>query len=938
MRTAGASLPGSTPEMLTERDGHLGRLERRLAELSGHPRSRTDSRPVLTLTGPVGSGKTAVLQTFAQQVTEAGVGFLCASASRAERAVPFEVLRQLVRSAALTADARGQVNRMLDEGARAWLDGAGPDDAARITAAIGGAVLDVAAGSPLVIAVDDVHEADVPSLRCLDYVARLGSSLALLVVLTEAPRTRPWHPQVYAELLQPARVHRIRLPLLSADGTYALLAGQLGVPVARSISAECHRISGGSPLLVRALADDHLSDPGRQEDRPVVGESFREAVLSCLYRCEPVVLQVARGLAVSEEKIGASLLPRLADVDSESTLHAIDTHTSAGLIDGGRLRHRAVSQAVLHGMAAEERTRLHRTAADLLHRDGATGVAVARHLVNIGELDEPWMTRTLLEVGEQALWDGEVDAALRYLRRANRTCTGQGQQARVRSALVHAEWQLNPHAAVPHLDELSSAARSGHLRSRQAVEPVHYLLWHGLIDEAVELVRQLHGRIDGSDRQSAVDLSAAWGWMSLLYPGIVAHSPGPTLSQRDHVTLSQVRQRLRGVDMLADVLDRGDPGAVERAEQALLTTGLDDETDCWTVICALLAMIYADRLELADAWCLRLKQDRRTDGRPAKSALIGAIQAIVTMRRGDLHTAQRLLSTVLSQLSPQGWGVAIGLPLTARLHALTFLDELDAAAACLQTPVPPALFETPFGLHYLHARGLYALAAGSPDGALADFQLCGQLMAQWRLDLPALVPWRTGAAQALLRQGRREQAGRLVREELSRLRPAHVRRRGAALRVLAATDDPPARLRHLQTSVRLLEQSGDHLELVQSLADLGRVYHQLGEPRRARASIRAASELAQQCGLPPIRRGRPATRQPATGLLASPLSDREATVAALAAQGHTNREIAEKLFLTVSTIEQRLTRVYRKLEVHSRTELAAQPLLAQPDATPGWPS
>jgi DNA-binding CsgD family transcriptional regulator len=60
------------------------------------------------------------------------------------------------------------------------------------------------------------------------------------------------------------------------------------------------------------------------------------------------------------------------------------------------------------------------------------------------------------------------------------------------------------------------------------------------------------------------------------------------------------------------------------------------------------------------------------------------------------------------------------------------------------------------------------------------------------------------------------------------------------------------------------------------------------------------------------------------------LSDAERRVATLAAMGHTNREIARKLYVTVSTVEQHLTRVYRKLNVHRRSDL---PLRLQPSAS-----
>ncbi|WP_082115400.1 helix-turn-helix domain-containing protein [Lentzea aerocolonigenes] len=53
------------------------------------------------------------------------------------------------------------------------------------------------------------------------------------------------------------------------------------------------------------------------------------------------------------------------------------------------------------------------------------------------------------------------------------------------------------------------------------------------------------------------------------------------------------------------------------------------------------------------------------------------------------------------------------------------------------------------------------------------------------------------------------------------------------------------------------------------------------------------------------------------------LSEAELKVAKLAARGHTNREIADRLFITASTVEQHLTRVYRKLNVKYRTDLPA---------------
>ncbi|MGC4807529.1 AAA family ATPase [Micromonospora sp. DT233] len=926
---------------LTERSDQVGLLEQRLAGLLRPVDPLAEDRPVTVLTGCVGAGKTALLQALARRAVASGVRLLAANASRAERTVGLEVVRQLIRAAPLDADERTRLWRLLDEAALACAELADDDldGPARITATIGGALLELAARGPIIIAVDDVHHADVPSLRCLDYLARRVSGLPVLIVLTEAPRTRPWHPEVYAELLQPARLHRIRLPLLTRDGTYQVLADRLGIPAARTVADESHRLSGGNPLLLRALADDHLAAAPRRTERPEVGEAFREAVLSCLYRCEYLVLKAARVLAVTEEPRHGTLLPQLIDVRSESSLRAIDESTSAGLIGENGL-HPVVGRAVLDGMTAQERARLHRTAACLLHEDGEPPGRIARHLARTDDLSEPWMAQVLLDAGEQALLDGEVDSALRFLRRANRNCADDHVRARIRSALARAEWRLDPQAVVPHLIGVASAVRAGHLSTRLAAGPIHYLLWHGELDRALELVHHLGDRSDSNDPRSAAELLVTTGWITSLYPGVSVDRSTLALAGRNPLTIAKIKRRLQGITMVASVLQRGNVGAVERAERALATIRLDDERDMWTAVCALITMIYADRLDLAGDWCGRLEHRATANRQPTPAAMLAALDAGIAGRRGDLPRAQQMAEKALSQLSPKGWGVVIGIPLAIRLHALTLMGELDAAAACLQVPVPPRLFETPFGLHYLHARGLHALASGSPESALADFQLCGQLMTSWGLDLPALISWRTEAARALLQLGRHRQAEKLVQEELHRMSPTHLRPRAVALRVLAAAQDGRDPIPHLRSSVLLLRQCGDRSELAHSLTDLGHAYQQAGDLHQARKVTRAARTLAQECGIPSLEPGltvaRPGSSEDGVDvpIPMAGLNDTETQVAVLAAQGHTNREIAKQLFLTVSAIEQRLTRIYRKLDVNSRHELSARLRLNRPAGTP----
>jgi DNA-binding CsgD family transcriptional regulator len=221
-------------------------------------------------------------------------------------------------------------------------------------------------------------------------------------------------------------------------------------------------------------------------------------------------------------------------------------------------------------------------------------------------------------------------------------------------------------------------------------------------------------------------------------------------------------------------------------------------------------------------------------------------------------------------------------------------------------------------------------------------------MREWRMDLPSLVPWRIGAAKVHLLLGDRQGARALVVEHLGLRGADGPRTRGIALRVLASTAPQERRTRMLQESVELLRVARDRFELAHSLLDLSRAHKAEGDWEQARAMARRAGQMAKACRAEPLSRelsiGRgdevAETRDPGTGDQDSSdaLSEAERRVAALAGLGHTNREISEKLHITVSTVEQHLTRVYRKLNVTKRAELPASlPREVLSSAEKHWP-
>jgi DNA-binding NarL/FixJ family response regulator len=139
----------------------------------------------------------------------------------------------------------------------------------------------------------------------------------------------------------------------------------------------------------------------------------------------------------------------------------------------------------------------------------------------------------------------------------------------------------------------------------------------------------------------------------------------------------------------------------------------------------------------------------------------------------------------------------------------------------------------------------------------------------------------------------------------------------------------------LRDAVDVLHRSGDKFELASALAALHDAYTQLGEAGRARSVARKANSIRQAffAEQPARRIGAPDVLEE-TEVDMLVLSDAERRVAKSAAKGLTNREIAGRLYLTTSTVEQHLTRIYRKLGVSSRVQLlsrlGSQPVLLRP--------
>lgn len=908
---------------------------------------------VVVVNSGIACGKTELTHSFADHAAGSGAVVLTATCSQAERDLPFGVLRQLFRYSNVLPDDGGRFSRALDgeaPGAQpgAQLSGSESETIDRSTATLAhefcAKILDLAVRSAVVIIIDDVHHADIASLHCLLQLIRLTRSSSVAMMLTEVVSLDVPHPMLRAELLRQPHCRRVQLAPLTERGVATVLTDHFDTTTAGRLAVEYFQASGGNPLLVRALLEDHRTstkiEGGRSPGRLVMGDAFSQAVLSCVHRSEPVARHLAGGLAVLGEFGSLTLLRQLLGLEAERTARILQQLTAAGLLEGDRFRQRVVESAILGDLTQHDRTELHRKAAQLLYEHGAGPITVAKCLLDAGEAPDPWAVPVLQEAAQLMLAGNRPELAVEYLELAYSACPDERSRATINALLAGVAWRLDPAGVTRLLPALTVAVREEHLPFRHTIMLMRYLLWYGNYEETANALRWVDSVSDRLDAHSATDLRAVQFWLTSTHPTLSLRTQRPPLPAESDAVVpvtAATDPRLQAADVLASALTGGpDHDTVTRAEQVLQGCRLGEESldGAEPALLGLLAMIFADRPDMAIPHCDRLLAEAARRRAPTWQAILCSARAEIALRQGDLPTAIDFASDALTHISVRSWGITVGFPLATLLLAQVGMGRYEDATRYLDLAVPDSIFQSRYGLHYLYARGHVYLATKRHNAALADFLSCGELMRNWKLDRPSLVPWRTSAAQARLKLGAVDQARELVNDQLRLLGPGRSRTHGISLRILAAASGLAGRPRLLGDAVRILQDCGDQYEAANALADLGLAYRELGDHSQARLTLRRAWHAAKRSGAEQLcQKLAPGGAETATGIPAGDdaagdeaagvgeLSDAERRVAGLAANGYSNREIAAKLYISVSTVEQHLTRVYRKLNIRRRRDL-----------------
>jgi DNA-binding CsgD family transcriptional regulator len=792
---------------------------------------------------------------------------------------------------------------------------------------------------PTLLAIDDLHWVDAPSLRWLIYLARRLEGLPLLVVGALRPPRQSQNPELLTELLADPATALVRPAALGVESVATLARKILAGEPDEHFCAACHEATGGNPLFIRALLDTLAAEsvtPTAEASARVheVGpEPVARAVTLRLSRLPPEAAKLARAVAILDGAEPA-LAAALAGLDRDVVASAAAQLARSDILRAEpRLEfvHPVVQAAVHEQISPSERASEHRRAAAFLAEAGAEPERTAAHLMLVPPDGEAFVLPILKEAAARAVARGAADTAVAYLRRAIEETPEDDARARILVQLGMSERLVDVPAAAEHLGEALRLAADPARYAQIALEYGRVLFWTGRNYEAIEVFRAAIEQLGPEQHElrqplQAELIGAGW-WEADLYPPVQRlltkvsdeELGGGALSDALLATLSFYEMR-RGIDR---------ERTVALAERSLASGSLERESTA-AVHFAALPLSFAGLTDAAAAVYDRAVADARRRGDIFSVGRLLGFRGLLETERGDLISAAEDLREAVGIMQERG--ALLNLYYDASFLADLLLErgEVEQAEAALALTglgeqFPASVHSSFFG----DVRGKLRLETSRPVEALADFTEVGRILEALEIHNPAFRGWRSQEALALRALARDDEACELATEELALARRWGAPRPiGVALRALGLVRGGRQGESHLREAVEILAGSSARLEHAKALVDLGAMLRRTNRRKEARDPLQQGLELARKCGAKPLAErahtelvstGARPRRLVFSGLEA--LTPSERRVAAMAAEGMTNREIAQALFVTPGTVEVHLSSAYRKLEISSRSQL-----------------
>jgi DNA-binding CsgD family transcriptional regulator len=917
--------------------------------------------------GEAGGGKSRLVSAFAETKADAArvISGGCVELGGLPYAPFTAALRQLVRdigadtvTGLLPGGVPGELSRLLPDLGRPDAD-ADPEMArARLFEQVLTLLerLADAERHPVVLIIEDAHWADPSSRDLLSYLIRnQQTAAASMIIVThrtdELHRTHPLRP-VLAELDRLSWVHRLDLPRLRYRDVAAQIRAIAGGEPADRLVAEIYRRSVGNPLFVEAL----LAHDGG--DLP---ESLADLLLTRVRQLPEQSQEVLRVAAAGGDRVDHTLLATVAGIDDTASARAVRPAVAANLLvvdgDGYAFRHALIREAVYAELLPGERLTLHTRYGEVLDDDPAALQEVAHH----------WYAARDFHRALPAAWRAATDAA--------RSLAHAEQLGMLRRVLDL--WNRIPDAAVRiGTDRLSvlemavdAADRAGEHQRGEALATAALATFKAEL-YPVRAARLLHRRSvmrwHLGKRDDLDDLRAAVMIAPADHP--VRATALAALASRLMMIPRHEEARAAAEDALTVARRTGDAGAEAAAiiGLATLSARLGDFDQLARIVEAgsiaeatgghstlLLALHWQAHLLVAYG---QGEQAARAARRGiAVAAQVGLARTAGALHAVDLVDALAVLGRWDDALEVVDHTLDLAPTPDLRAHLLRLQGAIALARGDLDVPAA-ALDEirevvtarhirdanetlpmTVLAIELDLARGNVADASATAEAALADYDIQQSSRFSWPL-LVSMVR-AAGAAgadperAAAILAGARTHAGKLP--VVTAVQYAHSVTFAAEAAAAEGVVDGAA-WDAAAVAWRAVDQPYQEATALLSAAHAAAT---AGDRDGAAERLRRAAELADRLGARPLRTGiddlarrarlllRPeqdlpdnpatVTRQPFG------LTPREMEVLRLVADGRSNRDIADELFISAKTASVHVSNILAKLGVAVRVEAAA---------------
>jgi DNA-binding CsgD family transcriptional regulator len=908
----------------------------------------------LLIEGEAGIGKTTLWREGIAEAGERGLHVLTSRPVEAEIALPFAVLGDLL------GDVPDALLGRLPDPQREALEvallraGAKPGGLQRRAVALGvlGAIRVLAEDTPLVLAIDDAQWIDPPSADALTFAGRrlrdepIGFLLARRAEASEESRVG------LETALDSDRLTRLVIGPLDIRSLDRLLRAQLGRQFLRPALVELQRVSGGNPFfaleLGRALLTRDASlAPGEPLPVPAtLNELVRERLAGIPPAAREAALVVSALSRPTVELVAAA-------AGGRGGAAALEKAAAAGVLEvaDGRVRfsHPLLASVVYAQTPTARRREVHARLAEIVDDPDER----ALHLALAASGPDAQVAATVEDAARRSRARGAPQAAAELWDRA-RMLTPPDDAAAWRRAIEAGECHLeagDTDRARLLLEEVVARLPPG----RERAFALTRLAWvkgfeHGMHVSA-DLFRDALAEV-GDDPAARIEIERGLAWS--------IHATGDVAAAEAHARAAlELAERLEEPGVLASALadmaffqtirGRGIPTAlIERALE------LEDTEDEWRSIG-----------RIRPAWVHGMLLEWAGDLDAARSTLTALRDTVLA--RGDEHTLGRVAHRLgRVECLAGNWELASNYAAECfeitvqtaqedqRPFALTIRALVDAhlgrvaetrAATDEGLPLALALGVVPAHLEMLAIRGFLEYSLGDAREAHRFLGPLPRAVAEAGFGEPALFGFHGDAIETLLALGEHDAATALLAEleeqarTTGRVWALTIASRCRAL-LSAAAGDSDAAYASLDRALELHVQLQEPFERGRTLLVRGTLQRRNRKKRPARESLTQALAVFDELGArlwserARAELRRIGGRAPTTPGVLTPTEER---VAALVAAGGTYREVADALFISPKTVQWNLSKIYRKLGVRSRAELAAKLAAGQSPAVPPVP-